>query len=80
MLRDDNRIQVDLTDALAVDKILYGIVPLKYERDSGAVFIDFPETLHAGQIYTIDFYYSGTPPHLGRFGGFTFGKDSSGHP
>jgi aminopeptidase N len=80
MLKDDTRIQLDLTDALAVDKILYGIIPLKYERDSGAVFVDFPETLHAGHSYTIDFYYSGTPPHLGRFGGFTFGKDSSGHP
>jgi aminopeptidase N len=80
MLKDDARIQLDLTDALAVDKILYGNVPLKYERDSGAVFVDFPETLRAGRVYTIDFYYSGTPPHLGRFGGFTFGQDPSGHP
>jgi aminopeptidase N len=80
MLKDDARIQLDLTDALAIDKILYRNVPLKYERDSGAVFVDFPETLRAGHVYTIDFYYSGTPPHLGRFGGFTFGQDPSGHP
>ena len=48
---------------------------LKYERDSGAVFVDFPETLRAGRTYTIYFYYSGTPQTIGRFGGFTFGKD-----
>jgi aminopeptidase N len=79
MLRDDTRIQLDLTDALNIDKILYGAVPLKYERDTAAVFIDFPETLHNGQVYSIDFYYSGHPPETGRFGGITFKKDASGH-
>ena len=89
MLSDDTRIQLDLYDNLNVDKIeqvdnseqprarhpeVKG-VPLKYERDSGAVFVDFPETLKAGRTYTIDFYYSGTPKTTGRFGGFTFGKD-----
>ena len=80
MLKDDARIQLDLTDALNIDRILFGSTPLKYERDSGAVFVDFPETLHAGHIYAIDFYYSGSPVQTGRFGGFTFGKDPSGHP
>lgn len=55
-------------------------LPLKYERDSGAVFVDFPETLKAGNVYSIDFYYSGTPTTIGRFGGFTFGKDPKGRP
>jgi aminopeptidase N len=80
MLKDDTRIQLDLDGALNIDKILLGATTLKYERDSGAVFIDFPETLHSGQVYSIDFYYSGTPVHQGRFGAFTFGTDSSGHP
>lgn len=80
MLKDDTRIQLDLYDNLKVDKIvqvIQGREPsvLKYERDSGAVFVDFPETLHAGGVYTIDFYYSGMPQPIGRFGGFTFGKD-----
>ncbi|HYT49140.1 MAG TPA: M1 family metallopeptidase [Pyrinomonadaceae bacterium] len=87
MLKDDTRIQLDLYDNLRVDKIVQvfdgqnrGIsatlsIPLKYERDSGAVFIDFPQTLKAGRVYTIDFFYSGTPQTIGRFGGFTFGKD-----
>jgi aminopeptidase N len=79
MLKDDTRIQLDLSEALSVDKILYGTNPLKYERDGSTVFIDFPEALRAGQIYSIDFYYSGHPPETGRFGGITFKKDASGH-
>jgi len=79
MLRDDARVQIDLTEALNIDKILFNGTPLKYERDTSAVFIDFPETLHDGEIYSIDFYYSGHPPETGRFGGITFKKDSSGH-
>src|SRR5271169_432016 len=80
MLQDGTRIQLDLHSALNVDKILLGATPLAYVRDSGAVFVDFPETLHAGQEYTIDFYYSGHPLTTARFGGFTFGKDPAGRP
>jgi aminopeptidase N len=80
MLKDDTRIQLDLDGALTIDKILFGAATLKYERDSGAVFIDFPETLQAGRVYSIDFYYSGTPIHQSRFGAFTFATDPSGHP
>ncbi len=78
MLADGTRIQLDLRDTFAIDKILWGTIPLKYERDSGAVFVDFPQTLHAGQVYSIDFYYSGHPVPIGRFGGLTFKKDPAG--
>jgi aminopeptidase N len=80
MLQDGNRIQLDLTPGLNVDKILMGTTPLKYERQFGAVFIDFPQTLRADKTYSIDFYYSGHPASAGRFGGFTFGEDPSAHP
>jgi aminopeptidase N len=80
MLQDATRIQLDLNDQLNIDKILYGATPLKYERDSGAVFVDFPDTLKTDAVYSIDFYYSGTPAHVGRFGAFTFATDPSGHP
>jgi len=80
MLQDGTRIQLDLHPALDIDKILLGAAPLRYVRDSGAVFVDFPDTLHAGQEYTIDFYYSGHPLQTARFGGFTFGKDPAGRP
>src|SRR5262245_61437611 len=53
MLKDDNRIQLDLHAALAVDKILQGKTELKYERELGTVFVDFPETLKAGRVVAI---------------------------
>src|SRR5580700_9707658 len=79
MLKEGARIQLDLTDKLTIDKIVLGDAPLKYERDGSAVFVDFPQTLHAGQVYSIDFYYSGNPPAIGRFGGITFKQDPAGH-
>src|ERR1700721_1111366 len=80
MLRDGRRIQLDLHPALQVDKILFSGAPLRYRRDSGAVFVDFPATLVAGREYSIDFYYSGHPVETGRFGAITFRKDPTGHP
>ncbi len=79
MLKDGTRVQLDLTEKLDIDKILWNGAPLKYERDTGAVFVDFPRTLKAGQVVTIEFYYSGHPPETGRFGAFTFKKDAAGH-
>ena len=78
MLKDDTRIQLDLHPALNIDRILFGGAPLKYERDAGAVFLDFPRTLRAGRVYSIDFHYSGNPAETGRFGGITFKKDPAG--
>jgi len=80
MLSDDTRIQLDLFANLNVDKIVMGETPLHYERELGTVFVDFPETLKQGRVYSIDFYYSGAPTHTGRFGGFTFGHDPAGRP
>jgi len=99
MLKDDNRIQLDLYDNLKIDEIVFepgsnvlsprsgdpttklsDPIVLKYTRDSGAVLVDFPQKLKAGHNYTIDFYYSGTPQTIGRFGGFTFSKDPAGRP
>ncbi|HWE87654.1 MAG TPA: M1 family metallopeptidase [Terracidiphilus sp.] len=78
MLKDGARIQLDLNEALNIDKILWHDAPLKYERDTGAVFVDFPRTLKAGELVTIEFYYSGHPPETGRFGAFTFKQDAAG--
>jgi len=78
MLQDGARIQLDLNEALYIDSILFGKETLKFERDSGAVFVDFPHTLRAGQVYSIDFFYSGQPKETGRFGGITFKKDPAG--
>ena len=78
MLQDDTRIQLDLYANLEVDRILLGSTPLQYTREINAVFIDFPERLRRGREYAIDFYYSGTPREIGRFGGIAFRKDPNG--
>ena len=78
MLRDGARIQLDLSETLKVEKILLGKTELKYERDSGAVFIDFPKPLKTGKTYSVAFLYSGYPKEIGRFGGLTFKKDPAG--
>src|SRR5215510_13633189 len=78
MLKDDNRIQLDLFDNLKVDKILYGSTELKYTRELGAVFVDFPATLKKNSVQSIEFHYSGSPKETGRFGGISFRKDPAG--
>ena len=57
-----------------------GSTTLKYERDGGTFFVDFPKTLGAGRTYSIDVHYSGNPTETGRFGCFTFKQDTAGHP
>ncbi len=89
MLKDATRIQLDLQRPMEVETILL-VNPasnsqsqkpeteLKFVREEGAVFIDFPQTLRTGRVYTIDFYYSGYPKAVGRFDGFAFKKDPQG--
>src|SRR5689334_2599902 len=78
MLKDDTRIQLDLFANLKVDKILHGTTELKYTRELGTVFIDFPAPLKKGSVQAIEFYYSGAPQETGRFGGISFRKDPAG--
>ncbi|MEP6848023.1 MAG: M1 family metallopeptidase [Acidobacteriota bacterium] len=79
MLKDDIRIQIDLYPNMKVEKILLGSAELKYTRDEGAVFIDFPARLKSGRTYSIDFYYSGKPV-ITNFGGLFFKKNKAGDP
>ncbi len=86
MLEDGTRIQIDLVPVFQIDKILLDgakgkTTTLKYERAAGrTVYIDFPSTLKKGNTYSIEFYYSGNPVEMGRFGGFVFRKDPAGRP
>jgi aminopeptidase N len=78
MLKDDTRIQLDLFANLKVEKIVYGATELKYARELGTVFVDFPTILKKNSVQSIDFYYSGYPQEVGRFGGISFRKDPPG--
>src|SRR5262245_48344771 len=68
MLKDDMRIQLDLFDNLNVDRILLGPTELKYTRELGAVFVDFPAPLKKNSVQSIEFHYSGFPKETGRLG------------
>ena len=78
MLKEDTRIQLDLFDNLNVDRILLGSTELKYTRELGAVFVDFPAPLKKNSVQSIEFHYSGFPQETGRFGGISFRKDPAG--
>ena len=86
MIEQGTRIQLDLVPVFNIDKIVLHDAsgrtrPLRYERAAGrAIYIDFPEPLRKGSSYTIEFYYSGHPVEMGRFGGFVFRKDPMGRP
>ena len=86
MLEDGKRIQLDLVPTFQIDKILLDKTKgtpttLHYERAAGrTVYVDFPQTLRKGQTYTVEFFYSGHPVEMGRFGGFVFRKDPWGRP
>jgi aminopeptidase N len=80
MLKDDTRIQLDLFANLNVDKILHGTTELKYTRELGTVWVDFPAPLRKGSVQAIEFHYSGFPQETGRFGGISFRKDPAGRP
>ena len=78
MLKDDNRIQLDLFANYTIDRIVQDKTELKYTRDLNTVFIDFPQTLRSGRTYSIDFHYSGQPQEIGRFDALAFKKDPMG--
>lgn len=80
MLKDDTRIQLDLFANLNVDKILHNGAELKYTRELGTVWVDFPAPLKQGTVQAIEFYYSGNPQETGRFGGISFRQDPQGRP
>ncbi len=80
MLEDGSRIQIDLADDLAVERISSGPAELKYTREGDAVFIDFPGTLKKGSLQSINFRYSGNLAERKRFGGVSFRKDPAGRP
>ncbi len=58
-----------------------GRTPLKYTRDSGALFIDFPTPLRKAQTYASHGRTTtATRSPKGRFGGMSFEADPAGRP
>lgn len=81
VVKNLQRIQLDLFENMKIDSILFQNQALDYKREYNAVFIDFPEELQKGEQHSIDFYYSGNPiiaENPPWDGGFIFTKDENG--
>ncbi len=75
--------QIDLFENMKVDSIIHQNRSLEYERKFNAVFVNFEEPLKAGQIDSVQFYYSGNPIVAANApwdGGFVFDQDDEGNP
>lgn len=80
---DFQKLQFDLFDNLAVDRVEYKGKPLNFTREYNAVFVDFPNVIPKGQLDSFTVYYSGHPIQATRApwdGGFDWKKDSNGKP
>lgn len=78
-----SRIQLDLFPNMKVDSIVMEGKTLKYKREFGAVFIDFPTKLEKDSRHSIQFYYSGSPEVARNApwdGGFVYKTDSNKKP
>ncbi len=81
--KDFKRMQIDLVENMEIDKIMQGNKQMKFERELGAVYINFPEMLKANSTHNIQVFYSGKPKVSARppwDGGFTWTMDKSGNP
>ena len=80
IIENTNKIQLDLFENMRIDSIILNQKPLQYNREFGAVFIDFPAFLEKNTQQILKFYYSGNPIIAKKApwdGGFVFTKDSN---
>lgn len=61
VMSDFNKLQVDLSSELHIEKILWHDRELSYTREYNAVFVSFPETLKQGVVDSINVVYGGNP-------------------
>ena len=83
VVKNTQKIQLDLYQNMQVDSIIFDSKKLKYVREYGAVFIDFPKVLEINALQKLKFYYSGNPIIAKKApwdGGFVFKTDQAGKP
>ena len=80
MLRDGQRIQLELTPALTIDSIKMGGAELTYTREERTLYVSLGKMLRKGAVAEVVVAYSGKPVKQGRFGCFSFDKDKEGKP
>lgn len=79
--RDFKRLQLDLSERYHIARITHEGRQLRFDRDHGAIFIDFPITIQKGTQTSIEIIYGGAPPlvqNLEEQEGFMWSKDEKG--
>ena len=83
VVSDFDRMQIDLFENMKIEKITFAGKTLSFEREFGAVFINFPKKLKKGAVDEITVFYSGKPQAAARppwDGGFVWREDKEGNP
>lgn len=76
-------LQIDLTEQLEIDSVLYHGDPLPFMREFSAVFVPLPEQLPVRAYDSLVVYYHGKPQiakHAPWDGGFVWTQDEKGNP
>jgi aminopeptidase N len=77
------KIQLDLFSNMNIDRIVHNGRKLRYTREYGAVFIQFPKKLAQGSTHTVVVHYHGNPiaaKNAPWDGGFVWKTDNNNHP
>ncbi len=77
------KMQIDLVENMQIDRIVFEDLELPYEREYGAVFIQFPRTMKKDMEREITVFYSGEPQVAERppwEGGLVWREDEEGNP
>ena len=80
-LDDLDKLQIDLSENLNIQKIIFQNKELNFSRELDAVLIEFPNTIKKDRIFEFTIYYDGIPQSADNppwAGGFTWSKDKEG--
>jgi len=80
VVKNTNKIQLDLFANMRIDSIVFGHQKLNYKREFNAIFVEFSSTLNQNTTQKLKFFYSGNPiiaKNAPWDGGFVFKKDSN---
>jgi aminopeptidase N len=83
VLKEYNRMQIDLQDPMEIYKVVQDGVTLKYKREGNAFFIELIEPQKIGSTKELTVFYGGKPKVAVNppwDGGITWKKDRNGNP
>jgi aminopeptidase N len=82
-LQQGRRMQIDLQPPLQVTRVLWNETELRFVREGNVYWIDFPQSLPAGEEHQVEVHYKGIPQESKNppwSGGLTWDTDELGNP